>query len=132
MKTNSLERPACRVIKVPKQSLSTEPTVLPALAGRWQAATGHHSRLLTTQALLLISGMRRAKRKESFRLKEARRDADGEGDRRFGLQLLLGCEVGEQDTLEQAQMTAGQSKGHLEPMWDRGTSLAGTEPGEAV
>lgn len=94
MKTNSLERIACRVIKVPKQFLSTKPTVFSALARRWKAATGHPSCLLTMQPLLLISGVRRAKRKESFRLKEAWRDADGEGDRPFGLQLLLGCEVG--------------------------------------
>lgn len=86
-------RRACRVIKVPKQFLSTKPTVCSALA-RHRKATGHQSCLLTMQPLLLINGMRSAKRKESFRLKEERRDAHGEGDRPFRLQLLRGCEVG--------------------------------------
>lgn len=74
----------------PQQFLSTEPTAFSVLARPRRAASGHHSGLLTTQLLILITGIGRAKRKESFRLKEERRDADGEGDASCRLHLLLG------------------------------------------
>jgi len=71
MKANDSAVVTCKRIKAP-QSLSTKPTAFSALVRPWRAATGPQSCLLTMQLLLLITGVRRAKRKESFRLKEER------------------------------------------------------------
>lgn len=126
MKTNGLARVACRGITVPQRFLSTKPTVFSALARPWEAATGHQSCLLTMQPILLITGMSRAKRIESFRLKEERRDADG--DRPWRLQLLLGCEVGKRDTSEQADDTRTKPRAprtHVGPSGVTGLEGAG-------
>lgn len=71
---------ACKGTEFPKQFLSTKPKAFSALVAPWKTAIGPQSGLLTIQLLLLITGIRRAKKKESFRLKEEWRGADGEGD----------------------------------------------------
>lgn len=109
MKTNDLEMMTCKGRKVPK-FLSTKPTAFSALVRHWRTAIGPQSCLLTMQLFLLTTGVRRAKRKESFRLKEERRDADGEGDPPCWLHLLLGWGVGGQKTLEHADHTRTEWK----------------------
>lgn len=93
MKANDSAVVTCKRIKAP-QSLSTKPTAFSALVRPWRAATGPQSCLLTMQLLLLITGVRRAKRKESFRLKEERWDADGERDPPRWPHLPLGWGTG--------------------------------------
>lgn len=88
VKTNGLGKVACRGRKAPRQLLRTEPRAFSVLVRAWRAAARTAKWLLTLQ-LLLLTGMGRAERKESFRLKEERRDADGEGDPPCGLRLRL-------------------------------------------
>lgn len=113
------------------QPLSTKPIAFSALVSLWRTATGRQSCLLTMQILLLITGIRRAKRKESFSLKEEWRDADGEGDLPcWLLRLLPGWEVGQQKTLGCAPMTPGPGE-----TWANHTeqgNTTGTVPGQAV
>lgn len=106
IKTNDLQRMACKGLKASKQFLSTKPTAFSELVRPSRTVTGHQSCLLTMQLLLLITGIRRAKRKESFRLKEERRDADGDPPCWPHLLLSWG---GSQKTLEHAQITPGPS-----------------------
>lgn len=61
---------ACEGTEVPKRVLSAKPTAFSELARPWGTATGHPRCLLTIRLLPLITGIGRAKRKESFRLKE--------------------------------------------------------------
>lgn len=91
MKTRNLEMVACKGLN---NVLVWSQQHLQHWSDPLESSHGHYSCLLTMQLLLIITGVRRAKRKKSFRLKEMWRDVDGEGDPPCRLHPWLGWESG--------------------------------------